>query len=89
MSVMKTRNEQIVLGTSEMTTVCLSFVQVKLSLQRNTEVKAELIFNGTESDIKDWFNKTRLISSPWEDLKSTSFLGSTGRFFSMEGHAFE
>ena len=55
----------------------------------STEVEAELIFNGTESDIKDWFNKTRLISSPWEDLKSTSFLGSTGRFFSMEGHAFE
>lgn len=46
--------------------------QVKLSLYNDTEVKVELVFNGTDSDILSWFAKESLVSSPWSDLTVTA-----------------
>ncbi|XP_038069247.1 uncharacterized protein LOC119738421 [Patiria miniata] len=65
----------------------LNVRRVKLSLYDSSGVRAELIFNGTGSDIKSWFTQTRLISSPWDDLKSAQFTGSVGngRLFSIDG----
>ncbi|XP_038067109.1 uncharacterized protein LOC119737089 [Patiria miniata] len=64
----------------------LNVRRVKLSLSNSMEVRAELIFNGAGSDIKSWFTQTRLISSPWDDLKSAPFTGGSGQFFSVDGH---
>ncbi|XP_022111711.1 uncharacterized protein LOC110990945 [Acanthaster planci] len=58
----------------------LNVRRVKLSLCDFIGCRAEVLFNGTGSDILNWFTKDRLISSPWEDLKSTGV-----NFFSIEG----
>ncbi|XP_038066528.1 uncharacterized protein LOC119736583 [Patiria miniata] len=63
----------------------LNIRRVKLSLYNSSGVRAELIFNGTGSDIKSWFTQTRLISSPWDDLKSAQLTGGSGQFFSVDG----
>ncbi|XP_038066531.1 uncharacterized protein LOC119736586 [Patiria miniata] len=65
----------------------LNVRRVKLSLSNSAGVRAELIFNGTGSDIKSWFTQTRLISSPWDDLKSAELTGheGSGRIFSIDG----
>ncbi|XP_022093382.1 uncharacterized protein LOC110980747 [Acanthaster planci] len=58
----------------------LTVRRVKLSLCDFNGSRVELIFNGTGSDILNWFTKDRLLSSPWEDLRSTLV-----NFFSIEG----
>ncbi|XP_022093381.1 uncharacterized protein LOC110980745 [Acanthaster planci] len=57
---------------------------VKLSLCDFIGCRAELIFDGTGSDILNWFTKDRLISSPWKDLNSSSEIN----FFGIEGDVF-
>ncbi|XP_022082176.1 uncharacterized protein LOC110974695 [Acanthaster planci] len=59
--------------------------QVKLSLHNSTGVAVKLVFNGTGSDIKNWFNKPHLIESPWADLTTALFEGGYGQIFSLEG----
>ncbi|XP_038066815.1 uncharacterized protein LOC119736877 [Patiria miniata] len=65
----------------------LNIRRVKLSLYEGARMTAELIFDGTGSDIKNWFTQTRLISSPWDDLKSAALTGSvgSGQLFSIDG----
>ncbi|XP_038066532.1 uncharacterized protein LOC119736587 [Patiria miniata] len=63
----------------------LNVRRVKLSLYEGAIVRAELIFNGAGSDIRSWFTQTRLISSPWDDLKSAPFTGRIGQIFSIDG----
>ncbi|XP_022082431.1 uncharacterized protein LOC110974837 [Acanthaster planci] len=64
----------------------LNVKQVKLSLHNSTGETAELIFNGTGSDIRNWFRQDRLTSSPWDDLSSSSLFGGSVNYFSIEGH---
>ncbi|XP_071785294.1 uncharacterized protein [Asterias amurensis] len=59
----------------------LNIKQVKLSLYDHTGIKAELIFNGVDSDITSWFAKKHLVSSPWSDLTTTA----TTNYFSIDG----
>ncbi|XP_038066944.1 uncharacterized protein LOC119736970 [Patiria miniata] len=66
----------------------LNVRRVKLSLYEGAIVRAELIFDGAGSDIGSWFTQTRLISSPWDDLKSVQF-GGDGQYFSIDGHVEE
>ncbi|XP_071785298.1 uncharacterized protein [Asterias amurensis] len=61
----------------------LNIKQVKLSLYDQTGVQVEVIFNGKDSDISNWFDKERLVSSPWSDLTTTSHTN----YFSIDGHA--
>ncbi|XP_035677290.1 uncharacterized protein LOC118416308 [Branchiostoma floridae] len=42
----------------------------------------DLIFNGTGSNKDNWFSKSRLISSPWTDLKTEQT-----NYFSIAGSA--
>ncbi|XP_038063065.1 uncharacterized protein LOC119733765 [Patiria miniata] len=60
----------------------LNVTRVKLSVRDFEGRRADLIFNGTGTDIHNWFTQERLISSPWEDVKST-----TPNYFSTEGFA--
>ena len=55
-------------------------VQVKLSLYKQDEVQVEMIFNGTDSNIMNWFAKERIISST-SDLTPAS----TSFYFSIIG----
>ncbi|XP_038071289.1 uncharacterized protein LOC119740154 isoform X1 [Patiria miniata] len=60
----------------------LDIGRVKLSLcDANNGSGAELIFDGTGSDVSSWFSKDRLISNPWQDLISTAT-----NYFSIYGH---
>jgi hypothetical protein len=44
---------------------------------------AYVIFNGKDSNIINWFDKSRVIDSSWQDLTSTSVYNR----FSIEGHS--
>ncbi|XP_038066053.1 uncharacterized protein LOC119736108 [Patiria miniata] len=59
----------------------LSVRRVKLSLHDFEGRRVDLIFNGIGTDIHNWFTQERLISSPWQNLKS-----STPDFFSTDGY---
>ena len=43
-------------------------------------VRAELVFNGTGSDIRSWLSRERLISAPWADVRDAPV-----QFFSVDG----
>ncbi|XP_038065877.1 uncharacterized protein LOC119735969 [Patiria miniata] len=62
----------------------LNVRRVKLSLRDFEGRRADLIFNGTGTDIHNWFSQERLISSPWEDVEL-----STPNFFGIEGYTLE
>ena len=53
-----------------------------MTLYENGEEVVALVFDGTGSDNINWFSHSRLISSPWTDLKM-----SNPNYFSMEGDA--
>ncbi|CAH1265939.1 uncharacterized protein [Branchiostoma lanceolatum] len=62
----------------------LNIKKVKLSLYTfspNMEIR-DLVFNGMGSNKDNWFTKSRLISSPWADLKT-----APTNYFSIAGHA--
>ncbi|XP_022094469.1 uncharacterized protein LOC110981300 isoform X2 [Acanthaster planci] len=56
--------------------------EVKVSMLYQDQPVLELIFNGQESNKMDWFRAHRLISSPYNDVSSSS-----KNFFSIDGHA--
>ncbi|KAI8487892.1 hypothetical protein Bbelb_343400 [Branchiostoma belcheri] len=47
----------------------LNIQRVKVVLE-SSEGNVELIFDGTNTDKFSWFSKDRLLSSPWNDIKS-------------------
>ena len=53
---------------------------MKLALYEEGEEVVSMIFDGSGSDKINWFSHSRLISSPWADLKT-----STTNFFSIGG----
>ncbi|XP_025088789.1 uncharacterized protein LOC112560895 [Pomacea canaliculata] len=57
--------------------------QVRLSLYTNGAEVVKLVFNGTGSTRDNWFDRSRLLSSPWADLTSTS-----SAVFSLRGSNF-
>ncbi|CAH1266454.1 Hypp3378 [Branchiostoma lanceolatum] len=62
----------------------LNIKKVKLSLYTfspNMEIR-DLVFNGMGSNKDNWFSKSRLISSPWTDLKT-----APTNYFSIPGHS--
>ena len=61
--------------------LCLIF-QVKLSLYKSGVAVKELEFDGEGSDIRSWFDVSKLTVSPWTDLSSTT---TDFNFFSAEG----
>ncbi|XP_067685517.1 uncharacterized protein [Haliotis asinina] len=54
---------------------------VKVLLMKNSQVRHEIIFDGTGSTKMSWFTPTRVIYSTWMDLKTSS-----SNFFSIKGH---
>ncbi|XP_078677821.1 uncharacterized protein LOC144914140 [Branchiostoma floridae x Branchiostoma belcheri] len=61
----------------------LNIKQVKVSLYTfsPTLQTRDIIFNGAGSTKHSWFSKSRVISSPWTDLKS-----APTNYFSISGH---
>ncbi|KAI8513662.1 hypothetical protein Bbelb_079860 [Branchiostoma belcheri] len=57
----------------------LNIQRVKVVLE-SSEGNVELIFDGTNTDKFNWFNKSRLLSSPWNDINT-----EPQNFFSIEG----
>ena len=56
-------------------------IQVKLALYyEEGEEVVSIVFDGVGSDKINWFSQSRLISSPWTDLET-----STTNFFSIVG----
>ncbi|KAI8480406.1 hypothetical protein Bbelb_418640, partial [Branchiostoma belcheri] len=47
----------------------LNIQRVKVVLE-SSEGNVELIFNGTNTDKFNWFSKSRLLSSPWNDINT-------------------
>ncbi|XP_038065886.1 uncharacterized protein LOC119735979 [Patiria miniata] len=62
----------------------LNIRRVKLSVGDFKGRRVDLIFDGTGTDIHNWFSQERLISSPWEDVES-----STPNYFGVEGDTVE
>ncbi|KAI8483789.1 hypothetical protein Bbelb_384470 [Branchiostoma belcheri] len=57
----------------------LNIQRAKVVLE-TSEGNVELIFNGTNTDKFSWFSKSRLLSSPWNDIST-----EPQNFFSIEG----
>lgn len=57
-------------------------LQVKVDLFREGQRKAWFLFDGIASSRTDWFSQSRLIASPYSNLKTGSFM-----HFSVEGQA--
>ncbi|KAI8478075.1 hypothetical protein Bbelb_441960, partial [Branchiostoma belcheri] len=57
----------------------LNIQRVKVVLE-SSEGNVELIFNGTNTDKFNWFSKSRLLSSPWNDVNT-----EPQNVFSIEG----
>ncbi|XP_078661576.1 polycystin-1-like protein 2 [Branchiostoma floridae x Branchiostoma belcheri] len=57
----------------------LNIQRVKVVLE-SSEGNVELIFDGTNTDKFNWFNKSRLLSPPWNDINT-----EPQNFFSIEG----
>ncbi|XP_060599293.1 uncharacterized protein LOC132752903 [Ruditapes philippinarum] len=55
---------------------------VKFAFYDSDKEVAYVIFNGEDSDLNNWFDKSRVIDSSWPDLTSTS----TFNYFSIKGH---
>ncbi|KAI8499392.1 hypothetical protein Bbelb_231560 [Branchiostoma belcheri] len=60
----------------------LNIQRVKVVLE-SSEGNVELIFNGTNTDKFNWFSKSRLLSSPWNDIST-----EPQNFFSIEGNQY-
>ncbi|XP_041365179.1 uncharacterized protein LOC121380431 [Gigantopelta aegis] len=56
--------------------------QVKVVLYKNGVAVANLTFSGTGTSSTSWFSQTKLISSSWNDMSTSTF-----NYFSMEGDA--
>ncbi|KAI8521502.1 hypothetical protein Bbelb_012560 [Branchiostoma belcheri] len=61
--------------------VSLNIQQVKVVLESSSG-NLELIFDGQNTDKFNWFTKSRLVSSPWNDIDT-----EPQNFFSIEGDA--
>ncbi|XP_078667427.1 uncharacterized protein LOC144909227 [Branchiostoma floridae x Branchiostoma belcheri] len=48
----------------------LNIQRVKVVLESNSTGNVELIFDGTNTDKFTWFSKSRLLSSPWNDINT-------------------
>ncbi|KAI8510962.1 hypothetical protein Bbelb_118780 [Branchiostoma belcheri] len=48
----------------------LNIERVKVVLESNSTGNVELIFDGTNTDKFTWFSKSRLLSSPWNDINT-------------------
>ncbi|KAL3872537.1 hypothetical protein ACJMK2_035760 [Sinanodonta woodiana] len=57
-----------------------SITQVKFAVYTNKTLGAQIVFNGTGSDMVSWFSKDRVMETSWTDLVS-----SYQHFFSLEG----
>lgn len=55
---------------------------VKFAFYDENKEVAYVIFNGKGSDLNNWFDKTRVLTSSWPDLTSDS----SYNFFSIAGH---
>ncbi|XP_056014675.1 uncharacterized protein LOC125677752 [Ostrea edulis] len=58
----------------------LSIKKIRVELGGQGKVLAFLEFDGSGSNNKDWFSKSRLLNSSWSDLKTSST-----NYFSMKG----
>ncbi|KAL5006655.1 hypothetical protein ScPMuIL_015461 [Solemya velum] len=61
----------------------LEIEQVKIELYKDNKRTTYIIFNGTDSDMLNWFHQSRILASSWSDLT----VGATYNKFSIEGHA--
>lgn len=61
----------------------LQITEVKYSLYKNGREKAYAIFNGTGSDLTNWFSQARLLDTSWTEALTTT----TFQYVSIPGHA--
>ena len=56
-------------------------MQIALYIRNGSDLETlSIVFNSTNSDDKNWFSKSRVVHSPWKDLKN-----ETPNVFSIEG----
>jgi hypothetical protein len=63
----------------------LDFKLVKVAFYHADKEIASVIFNGVDSDMHGWFNKSHVIESSWSTLTSTGIFNQ----FSIHGHSFQ
>ncbi|KAL5007023.1 hypothetical protein ScPMuIL_015829 [Solemya velum] len=59
----------------------LGIEQVKVELYKNKKIATYIVFNGTDSNMFNWFHQSRILTSSWSDLT----VGATYNKFSIEG----
>ncbi|XP_071083329.1 uncharacterized protein [Haliotis cracherodii] len=56
----------------------LNIIQVKILLIAEAQVKAVIVFDGKNSNKENWFTSSRVVSSSWSDLYSSTIFRITG-----------